>query len=120
MATFSKLLLSSSISGKRIPILQTGQFVTGVTGTILHTCSCPPTAFEEIYLYLSSTNPTGDAMVMLTYGGVSSGDLMFQPVPFQNGRVLALDGSLIQSGLSITAWSNLSGINCDGFCNRIT
>lgn len=120
MATFSKILLSASVSGKQIPVQYTGVFPTGsVTGSLVHLCGGIPSAIDEVYIYAQNNFSGIDATVLLLWGGTQSGDMMFAPVPSQNGRVLLTDGKLLQSGLSVTAFSNLSGVVLDGFVNRL-
>ena len=121
MATFSKTLLSASISGKQVPIMYSGSFPTGgVSGSMVHLCGGSPNALDEIYIYCQNNTSGTDATVLLLWGGTSSGDMMFAPVPSQNGRVLLTDGKLLMSGLSVTAFSNLSGCSFDGFVNRLS
>ena len=119
--TFSKLLLNGSVSGKQISVPVTGAFPTGnFSGILVHSGAGSPTSLDEVYIYAANNLSGIDSTILLTWGGLQSGDYMFFPVPAQNGRVLLTDGKLISSGLSITAWSNQSGTILDGFVNRIT
>lgn len=117
--TFSKILLSASISGKRISV-PSGNFVTGTSGALIHTAEGVPSSLDEVYIYAANSSAS-DGIVVTQWGGyTASGDFMFAPVPAQNGRVLLSDGQLLSSGLSIYAMANTSGITIDGFCNRIS
>lgn len=121
MATFSKILLSNSVSGRQIPVQYTGVFPSGgITGSLIHQAGGTSTSLDEIYIYAQNARSGVDATILLMWGNTQSGDMMFAPVPSQNGRVLLTDGKILMSGLSVTAFSNLSGVSCDGFAHRLT
>lgn len=112
MAIFSKLLLSNSVSGQQIIVN-----ATGATGTPLHTSTVA--GLDEIWLYATNNN-TGVANLTILWGGSGSGNLTQQPIYPQNGRQVIFDGALLQGGLNVSAFSNVSGsINIDGYINRI-
>lgn len=113
MAIFSKLLLSNSVSGQQIIVNATGS----VAGTLLHTSTVA--GLDEIWLYATNIN-TGTANLTILWGGSGSGNFTQQQIYPQNGRQVIFDGALLQGGLNVSAFSNISGvINIDGYVNRI-
>lgn len=118
MATFSRLLLSGSTSGRAIPVA-----AAATPGTLLHTAITGSSGFDELYLWAS--NVTGSmATLTVEWGGVTDpGDHMTKsfnvpanspPIPIATGQVL--NGGLICRAFSGTA----SAINITGYVNRIS
>lgn len=117
MATYSRILLSGSTSGKPIPVA-----ATATPGTTLHTAVSGSAAFDEVYLWAS--NVTGSAATLtIEWGGTTDpGELSVKavsippnspPIPIMTGQVL--NGGLVVRGFSGTA----SAINVTGYVNRI-
>ena len=131
MGTLSKELLSQSTYGKAVSI----------TSTLLSSANCfhvapsastwgQPHIMDEVWVYASNIG-VDDASVTLLFGvsaemsGLSAGhvasDAMVVTIPYQSGRVLIIDGRLLQGGLSAFAYASTESIvNLDGFVNRIT
>lgn len=114
MAIFSKLLLSASINGKQISITGNNE----ATSTPIHTGVAGSSSLDEVYIYASNNN-TGDSTFTLAWGGISSQDLVIFSLPSKMGRILLADGKLINNSLVINGWSNVTGVNIDGYINRI-
>jgi len=117
MATYSRILLSGSTSGREIPVA-----ATSTPGTTIHTAISGATGFDEIYLWASNVT-TAAATLTIEWGGVTDpGDHMVKalsipanspPIPIATGQVL--NGGLVVKAFSGTA----SAINISGFVNRI-
>jgi len=117
MASYSRLLLSGSTSGKPIPVA-----ATATPGTLLHTAIAGATAFDEVYLWVS--NVTGSAATLsLEWGGVTDpGDLISKAVsvPANSGPTPVLVGQVLNGGLVLRAFSGTaSALNITGYVNRI-
>ena len=117
MATYSRLLLSGSTSGRVIPV---AAIVT--PGTLIHTAVAGASAFDELYLWISNvTNAV--ALLTLEWGGVTDpGDHLCKqlsvpafcpPIPIATGQIL--NGGLILRAFCPTA----SALNASGYVNRI-
>jgi hypothetical protein len=117
MATFSRIHLSGSTSGRPIPVA-----ATATPGTLLHTAVSGAAAFDEVYLWVS--NVTGSAAVLtLEWGGVSDpGDHLVKAysIPANSGPIAVAVGFVMNGGLEIRAFSATgSALNITGFVNRI-
>ncbi len=115
MAIYTKELLSASINGRQIPISGSGI----ASANIIHSGVAGTSSLQECYIYCQNIW-TGDILFTMSWGGQTSGDLCITNVPAQVGRVIIADGKLIQNGLSISGWANFTGLNIDGFVNRIS
>lgn len=116
MATYTRILLSGSTSGKVIPVV-----ATTTPGTPLHTAIAGATAFDEVFLWASNTS---NAPVALTieWGGTGVGNELVAsfslppnspPIPIATGQVMN-GGSVIAAFASVA-----SVVNISGFVNRI-
>lgn len=117
MATYSRVLLSGSTSGKPIPVA-----ATATPGTLLHTAIAGADAFDEVYLWVS--NVTGAAATLtLEWGGVTDpGDHLTKAVsvPANSGPSAVAVGQVLNGGLAVRAFSGTAGaLNITGFVNRI-
>lgn len=115
MAIMTKQLLSNSVNGKQIQITGTSTS----TSTLIHSAVAGTTDIDEIWLYATNMC-TSNLNLTLEWGGTTTGNLMVAQIPYQAGRYLVVDGKLLNSGLSVTAFANSGNfINIDGFVNRI-
>ena len=118
MATYSRLLLSGSTSGKPIPVA-----ATATPGTLLHTAVAGATSFDEVYLWASNVS---GAAVLLTvpWGGVADpSDLLVRQVsiPANSALVPIALGQVLNGGLIVRAFAGTAGdVNITGYVNRIT
>lgn len=113
MASFTKLPLSGSTSGKLIEVV-----ATGTPGTIIHTADV--SNLDEVYMY--AENKTGaDITLTIEWGGVLAADLIQVKVnKLDKGLVLVLPGGIITGGLIVRAFSPVaSQIRILGWINRI-
>lgn len=118
MATYSRVLLSGSTSGRVIPVA-----ATATPGTLLHTAIAGSTAFDEIYVWISNATAAA-ATLTIEYGGVlDTGDLIIKAVsiPANSPPIPILTGQVLNGGLVIRAFSGTaSALNASGYVNRIS
>lgn len=117
MATFQRLLLSGSTSGRPIPVA-----ATATAGTLLHTAVSGATAYDEVYLWAS--NVTGSAATLtIEWGGATDpGDHMTKAlsIPPNSPPVPIATGQIVNGGLTVRAFSGTgSALNITGYVNRI-
>lgn len=98
-ATIEKL--SGSTDGKQIKVA-----ATSTPGTTIHTAtSSTTTTWDRIYLYATNQD-TADIALTIEYGGTSSpDDLITVTIPAKNGRVVLLDGEILQNSLVVKAFA---------------
>jgi|SRR6267378_6265094 len=118
MATYSRLLLSGSTSGKPIPVA-----ATATPGTIIHTAVSGASAFDEVYLWASNV-AAATATLTIEWGGVTDpGDHMVKAysIPANSTALLIANGQVLNGGLAIKCFSGTaSAINVTGYVNRIS
>ncbi len=113
MATFSKQILSGSISGKQIAITQ-----TATQGTTIHTAHA--TDLDEIWIYATNRDTNG-VVLTIEWGGVATADLKTLTINPLEGDTVVVAGLVLTGGLVIRAFAaTASVINISGFVNRIT
>lgn len=118
MATYSRILLSGSTSGRAIPVA-----ATATPGTAIHTAVSGAVSYDEVYLW--ATNVTAAAATLtLEWGGVTDpGDHMVKSysIPAYSPPIPIATGQVLNGGLAIKAFSGTaSAINLVGFVNRIS
>jgi hypothetical protein len=117
MATYARLLLSGSTSGRAIPVA-----ATATPGTLVHTAVSGAASFDEVYLW--ANNVTANAATLtIEWGGVTNpGDLICKTVslPAYSPPVPIVMGEVLNGGLVVRAFSGTaSAINLTGYVNRI-
>jgi len=114
MATYSKLLLSGSTSGKGILVN-----ATATAGDTIHTAHA--TDLDEVWIY--AVNSSGsDVKLTLEWGEATApaGNIEMV-IPGEAGLHLVAPGLLITGGLVIKAFAGTTDIVAlHGFVNRIT
>lgn len=116
MATFTKQALSGSTNGKQILVTVT---TVGAAQTI-HTAVAGTSSFDEIWLYAYNDATVPETLTIL-WGGVSEpADHIVITLQAQAGRVLVVDGKILQNTLIVKAYASIaSKITIDGFVNNI-
>lgn len=115
MATIQKKLLSASMSGQNV--LVTGESPDQIT-TLHSTSTSSSVNADEIYLYAYNSK-NDDVDLTLYWGPTGFSNELKVTIPYQAGRYMIVDGKLLMSGLSVTAFcSSGNGINIDGYVNR--
>ena len=116
MATYSRIILSGSTSGKAVTLV-----ATATPGTTIHTAVAGAAAWDEIYLWISNNTATA-ASLTLEFGGTGvANNVPFQlsipgncpPIPILTGQVL--NGGVVLAGFGSAA----SALLATGYCNRI-
>ncbi len=118
MATYSRLLLSGSTSGKPIPI--TG--VSSATATVIHTAVATSTSFDEIYAWAENVTAASQTITLQFGGSTDPGDLLVKgyTIPPNSPPIPIATGQVLNGGLVFTGFSSVStAINVVGFVNRI-
>ena len=118
MATYSRILLSGSTSGRNIPVVQ---IVTA--GTLIHTAVAGAASFDEIYLW--AANVTAAAVTLtLEWGGVTDpGDHLIKAlsIPANSPAIPLITGEVLNGGLILRAFASVTlAINVSGYVNRIS
>lgn len=116
MATFSKVLLSGSTTGKGIKVV-----ATATAGTTIHTAVSGTASIDEIWLY---ANNTSSAAVKLTleWGEATApdGNIEINIGAEGTGLVLIAAGIPLQNSLVVKAFAATANvINIFGYVNRI-
>ena len=113
---FAKSLLSGSTNGKQIKV--TG---TNTAGHItVHTAVSGTSAADEIWLYACNTSASA-VLLTLEWGGTTAPDNNMVATYPNSGRVLIVDGALLQNGLVVYAFAATANVVVlDGFVNNIT
>ena len=117
MATFAKELLSESTNGRQIVVGGS----SSVSPTTIHTAPAGTTSLDEVWLYAYNES-TASIMATILWGDQTepSGSTRFT-LESRAGRILLVDGKLIQNGLSVYAYAGFPNVIIfDGFVNRIT
>ena len=117
MATFTRILLSGSTSGKSIKVA-----ATATPGTAIHTAVAGATSFDEIYLWATNTD-TVARTITLEWGGVTDPDNLLAkafslsanspPYPLVSG--LVLNGGLLVKAFA----SSANVVLITGYVNQI-
>jgi len=121
MATFSKLTLSESSSGR--PIKVTGTSISA-SPTQIHIASSTTGVYDEVWIY-AQNNHTADVAVRIGFGDVTDpDDIIEYTVKTKGGLYLVVPG-LILSGKATpmivkAAAGTANVISLSGYINRIT
>lgn len=118
MATYSRVLLSGSTSGKPIPVAQ-----TATPGTTLHVAVSGTAAYDELYLWASNVTAAA-ATLTIEWGGVTDpGSHMTKAVsiPANSPPIPIVTGQVLNGGVTCAAFSGTgSALNITGYVNRIS
>jgi len=117
MATYTRVLLSGSTSGKPIVVV-----ATATLGTTIHTAVSGAASFDEVYAWVSNVT-TAAATLTIEWGGATDpGNHMTKAVsiPPNSPPIPIVTGQVLNGGLVFTAFSGTaSALNITGYCNRI-
>lgn len=117
MATYARILLSGSTSGRNIPVA-----ATATPGTLIHTAVAGATSFDEIYLWVANVT-AATATLTIEWGGVTNpGDHIVHvySVPANSAPIPIVTGEVLNGGLVVRAFSGTaSALNISGFVNQI-
>jgi hypothetical protein len=123
MATYSKVLLSSSSTGAPTTVTSTTS-----TGTTIHTTGTSSSVIDEVWLYANNTS-TSPVLLTVQFGGTGSVQHA-KPITLapQSGDVLIVAGLPLKgdgtTGSSVYAFApqilGVSVITISGYINRIS
>ena len=113
MATFSKQLLSGSIDGKAIKVVQ-----TATAGTTVHTAHA--TALDEIWLYAVNSSASS-VKLTIEYGEEAAPDGNIElTIAAESGLTLVIPGLLLRNSLVVKAFAATTNVvMIHGYVNRI-
>lgn len=117
MATFARLLLSGSTSGRPIKVA-----ATSTPGTTVHTAVSGATSFDEIYLWVSNTTTSAVALTIEWGGTTDPDDLISKTVsiPASSGPTPIVTGEVLNGGLVVKAFAASANVLLiSGYVNRI-
>lgn len=117
MATYSRILLSGSTSGRPIPVA-----TTATLGTVIHTAVSGATSFDEVYAWASNVSSAAVALTVEWGGATDPGNHLVKQVsiPANSPPIPIATGYVLNGGLAMTAFASVtSAINFVGFVNRI-
>jgi hypothetical protein len=115
MATYSKLILSGSVNGKQIALTGSNN---SSSVTPIHTAIAGTTSVDEIYLY-AACNAANSVTCSILWGSSSVADSISAVINPAQGRVLLVDGKLLQNELVVSGYGSGTGVVIDGFVNRV-
>ena len=118
MATFEKLIFTSSTSGRAIIVAATAS-----PGTTIHTGSTTTTVIDEVWLYAQNTSTTSVKLTVQWGGTTATDDDIEITIPGESGLVLVTPGLIIKgaaSALLVRAYAATTNvITIHGYVNRI-
>ena len=117
MAQITKRKLSASTDGRSIPAV-----ATTTPGTLIHTAVTGVVAgtWDEIWIYATNQDSV-DRTVNIELGGTVTGDQITMTIPSKQGRMLLIDGAVLQNGVVVRAFASAASvINISGYVNAIT
>lgn len=117
MATYSRILLSGSTSGKPIIVV-----AVATLGTTVHTAVSGAVSFDEVYLWVSNVTSTTATLTLEWGGATDPGNHMVKAlsIPANSPPIPIATGQVLNGGLVCTAFSGTaSALNITGYCNRI-
>ena len=129
MATLTKHMFSEveAVSGRRFRVTST----EASAANVFHVAPATLSTMDECWVYAHNFGAS-DAVLTVMWG--LSGDVpaaasastasvdtgVSITIPFQSGRALVFDGTLLMGGLSAAAYADTTDIiSIDGFVNRI-
>ena len=114
MATFSKVILSGSTSGKQIKVA-----ATATAGTTIHTAHA--TSLDEIWLWAVNSSTTA-VKITVEWGEATAPDGNIEvTIPGESGYLMVVPGLVLTGSLVVKAFAGTANvILVNGYCNRIS
>jgi hypothetical protein len=113
MATYSKLALSGSTSGRPIAVSASAS-----PGTVIHTSASA--SLDEIWIYAVNSSTTS-VKLTLEYGGTSTADQIEITITGESGLTLIVPGLILTGSNIVRAFAATANvIALSGYVNRIT
>ncbi len=118
MASYSRVLLSGSTSGKGVSVA-----AVATTGTTIHTAIAGATAFDEIYLWVTNIDTAAHTLT-IEYGAAGSATAHLTDalsIPANSPPIPICPGLVLNGGLLVTAFADSANkLILFGYCNRIS
>ncbi len=115
MATFSKVILSGSTSGKQIKVA-----ATATAGTTIHTAHA--SAIDEVWLFAVNSSSSSAVKLTIEWGeaGAPEGNIEVT-VPAESGYLMVVPGLPLTGSLVVKAFAATANVvMINGYVNRIT
>lgn len=117
MATFSRILLSGSTSGRPIKVA-----ATATAGTLIHTAIAGAASFDEIYLWVTNTDTSARSLT-IEWGGVTDPDDLIAKtfsISANSPPFAIVPGINLNGGLVVRAFGSAANVLLiTGYVNRI-
>ena len=117
MATYSRILLSGSTSGKSIKVA-----ATATAGTAIHVAVAGAVSYDEVYAWVTNTD-TSARTLTIEWGGVTDPDNLIVKalvIPASSPPIPILTGQVMNGGLTIAAFASSANVLLiTGYVNRI-
>lgn len=104
MATYTRGLLSGSMNGRGIKVVQ-----TATAGTTIHTAVAGTTDMQEIWLW-AQNNHTAAVTLTLEWGNASTDDNIIVTIPAKSGLYLVAPGLMLQNELVVKAFASVANV----------
>lgn len=117
MATYSRILLSGSTSGRPIKVA-----ATATPGTAVHTAIAGAVAYDEVYLWATNTDSSTRTLTVEFGGTTDPDDLIVKTysIPANSPPIPIVTGQVLNGGLLVKAFaSSANVVLISGFVNRI-
>ena len=113
MASFSKLVLSGSTTGKQIKVA-----ATATAGTTIHTAHA--TSLDEIWLWAVNSDTTARKLT-IEWGEATAPDGNIEvTIPAESGYLMVVPGLVLTNSLVVKAFAATANvILINGYVNRI-
>lgn len=116
-ATFSRILLSGSTSGRPIKVA-----ATATAGTLIHTAVSGAVSFDEIYMWVTNTDSASRALTV-EWGGVTDPDdlvVKTYSIGANSAPFPIITGLNLNGGLVVRAFGSAANVLLiSGYVNRI-
>jgi hypothetical protein len=114
MATYSKVLLSGSTSGRMVKVA-----ATATPGTTIHTAHA--TDYDEVWLWAVNSDTTPRKLTVEFGGTTSPDDTIEVTVPAEGGLMLVVPGMIATGSVVVKAFcATANVVMIGGYVNRIT
>ena len=120
MATFSKIKLSESTTGRMVKVA-----ATATAGTLIHATGTSSSIYDEVWLYAVNSDTTNRKLTIEFGGTTSPDDLIELTITAESGLVLVVPGLVLagtgSAARTVTAFcATANVVSIGGYVNRIT
>ncbi len=118
MASYSRVLLSGSTSGRPIAVA-----ATATAGTTMHTAVSGAAAWDEIYAWFNNIDSSARTLTIEFGNAGTNADHLVDALslPANSPPIPIVTGQVLNGGLLMKAFASVTNIiNCSGYVNRIS